>query len=103
MLEPSFDSWFFEPLNERERREKRFFETQEELDADVMEYVTEAVADEILYGNVPMIYWLVDVIFGGEDEFKKFLAGRIKKTDEVFKDFADEYREDIDAKIIPGY
>ena len=99
--DPSYthDAWFFEPLNAR--KEKRHFECVEELEDDVMKHVTQSVVEEVRLGGIEMIDWLIDEVFGGEDEFKKAIAKRIKMDDPMYLELKDEYLQEVDPVVNP--
>ena len=95
----SYDSWFFSPLNGYDRKEKRLFESTDELDADIDSFVAQTAIENIRLGDVPMIDWLIDDVFGGEDEFKRVIAEYLDRDDPIYKEYKAEYYEHNDPKI----
>lgn len=97
----AYDGWLMAPLYERDAKEKRRFEDKSQLDADVKDYVSQEIVDEIRLGGVEMIDWVIDSVFGGEDEFKKAIAERFKESDPMYREIEAEYFENIEPFFCP--
>lgn len=103
-MKPDYDSWFFSPLDKLGEKEKLCVETENQLDAIIDSYVAEKVIEDLRFGSVPMSDWLIDVIFGGEDELKKLIVEWIDETirnDPMYQEIRNEWLDYYEAEICP--
>ena len=103
-MKPDYDAWFFSPLDQQGQKEKRYFESDYQLQAEINNFVAQEAIEDLRLGHIGIADWLIDKVFGGEDEFRKIIVEYLECLDDddpIYREIKDEYFEHNEVKIVP--